>query len=79
MSITRRRTQRAATSGSLRDLQTFRAAGLRVFSAPKQSPRPPQRQYPGKVRRGLRKPLGGESDGYEMLILIFKLDEEIKS
>ena len=31
------------TLGILRDLQAF--FWLRVFSAPKQSPRPPQRQY----------------------------------
>ena len=36
-------------------------AGFEFFSALKQSPRPPHRHYPGKLRRGLRKPLDSAS------------------
>ncbi len=35
----------AQTLGILRDLQAFREAWLRVFSALKQNPRPPTRRY----------------------------------
>ena len=35
----------------------FAYAWLRVFSAPRHCPRPPQRQYPAKSVRDLRKPL----------------------
>ena len=37
--------------------RAFRVAWLRVFSALKQNPRPPQLQFPYKANRG-RKPLG---------------------